>query len=66
MSEFAASLSSDDLMTVARAFTHFLAIANAAEAHHRARLIRSDVKINARNPGYVGALSTKRDSCGTY
>jgi len=64
MSEFAASLSTEDLTTVARAFTHFLAIANAAEAHHRARLIRTDVKINARNPGYVGALSTKRDSCG--
>ena len=51
-------------MTVSRAFTHFLAIANAAEAHHRARLIRHDVKMNARKPGYVGALSTKRDSCG--
>ena len=42
-------------MTVSRAFTHFLAIANAAESHHRARLIRHDVKMNARKPGYVGA-----------
>ena len=65
MSDYVGSLSSKDLMTVARAFTHFLAIANAAEAHHRARLIRHDVQTNAREPGYVGALSTKRDSCGT-
>ena len=65
MAEFASSLSTEDLRTVARAFSQFLAIANAAEAHHRSRLIKHNVAQNAlEDPAYVGALSVKRDSCG--
>jgi phosphoenolpyruvate carboxylase len=33
-------LSNDEMLIVSRAFTHFLAIANSAEAHHRARLLK--------------------------
>ena len=60
LSSFASSLSDEDLFLVSRAFTHFLALANAAEGHHRARLLKE------REPevGGVHALSNKPDSCG--
>lgn len=60
LSSFASSLSDEDLFLVSRAFTHFLAIANAAEGHHRSRLIQE------REPNGEGihALSDKPDSCG--
>jgi phosphoenolpyruvate carboxylase len=56
-----AGLSDTDLFWVSRAFTHFLAIANAAEGHHRARLIRNE---SPRFDGDLHALSHKPDSCG--
>ena len=49
-------LSNEDLRIVARAFTHFLAIANAAEGHHRVRLLSKQI-------GDDG-LPNKADSCG--
>lgn len=57
LSDFAASLKNDDLFWVSRAFTHFLGIANAAERHHRSRLLQL-------KEGTPGALSDKSDSCG--
>ncbi len=58
MVSFAASLSNKELFVVSRAFTHFLSLANAAESHHRARLLRESV---ASSPG---PLPDKSDSCG--
>lgn len=53
-------LTDQDLFLVSRAFTHFLALANVAESHHRARLVeRSD-----RDSHTSGALHNKPDSCG--
>jgi phosphoenolpyruvate carboxylase len=47
------------LLGVARAFTHFLAIANSAESHHRVRRLRQRLKdVNSDSP-----LSPKEDSC---
>jgi hypothetical protein len=50
-------LSNQELHTVARAFTHFLAIANAAEGHHRCRLLNTESSTDA-------PLPNKSDSCG--
>lgn len=60
LTSFASSLSDEDLFLVSRAFTHFLAIANAAESHHRSR------RILEREPseGDIHALPNKSDSCG--
>lgn len=60
LSSFASSLSDEDLFLVSRAFTHFLAIANAAEGHHRIRRLQDTELIE----GDVQALSNKPDSCG--
>lgn len=51
-------LSNEELLIIARAFTHFLAIANAAEGHHRCRLM------NTYTSGSADALPDKKDSCG--
>jgi phosphoenolpyruvate carboxylase len=61
LASFASSLNNSELFWVSRAFTHFLAIANAAEGHHRSR------SLTMEEPKYVGdihALSHKNDSCG--
>jgi hypothetical protein len=53
---YAANLDNLDLQRVSRAFTHFMALANAAEQHHRVRRL-----------GYTTASSglyNKPDSCG--
>jgi hypothetical protein len=60
LSLFASTLSNEDLFLVSRAFTHFLAIANAAEGHHRSRRIQE----REPNEGDIHALSNKSDSCG--
>ena len=39
------ALSTEELLLVSRAFTHFLAIVNAAEGHHRIRLLSSSEQI---------------------
>eukprot|EP00957_Ditylum_brightwellii_P103526 7887786-Ditylum_brightwellii.AAC.1 len=66
--KLAADLPNSDLSTISRAFTHFLALANAAESHHRSRLIRDSItkqQIMGGDPkNEAGALSSKRDSCG--
>ena len=48
-----------ELYTVSRSFTHFLALANAAEGHHRARRLQASI---GEKPS--GALFPKSDSCG--
>ena len=45
------------LLLIARAFTHFLALSNSAENHHRLRRLRKRMAENN------GALSPKEDSC---
>jgi phosphoenolpyruvate carboxylase len=48
-----AALATDEAMPLARAFAHFLALANIAEQHHRVRLRRE----RRRSPGARGAVS---------
>jgi len=55
------SLTDVELYTVSRSFTHFLALANAAEAHHRIRRLRRQQNESTEN---FGALYPKADSCG--
>jgi phosphoenolpyruvate carboxylase len=63
IAQFAQQLSSSELYKVARAFTHFLAIANAAESHHRSRRLKQSIAEN--DPiNSCGALYPKKDSCG--
>ena len=50
------SLSDEELLVISRAFTHFLAIANSAEAHHRIRMLNKTVN--------TFGLPNKPDSCG--
>lgn len=62
LAEFASKLSDEELFTVGRAFTHFLAIANACEGHHRIRRLKQ-TGLEAGVAG-GGALYPKGDSCG--
>lgn len=73
LAAFAAQLSNHELFLVSRAFTHFLAIANAAEGHHRTRRLKQATwpttdknKNNEQqyNNKSCGALYPKPDSCG--
>ena len=56
LADLCANLSDEEILIISRAFTHFLAIANSAEAHHRIRLLNQTVTKNA--------LPDKPDSCG--
>lgn len=53
----ASKFSDKELFLVSRAFTHFLALANAAESHHRARRLKEAYSAS-------GGLFAKPDSCG--
>jgi hypothetical protein len=53
---YAANLDNQDLQRVSRAFTHFMALANAAEQHHRVRRLGSTTASSG--------LYNKPDSCG--
>jgi len=53
MADFCRSLSSQELYKVARSFTHFLGVANAAESHHRGRRVQQS----------LAAGEAKADSC---
>jgi phosphoenolpyruvate carboxylase len=55
------TLTNSELFWVSRAFTHFLAIANAAEGHHRGRILNQEDELYQ---GDIHALSHKSDSCG--
>ena len=57
LATYCSNLDDKEVLVIARAFTHFLAIANAAEGHHRVRLLNS-----TRSSEY--ALPDKSDSCG--
>lgn len=59
---FASKLNDAELYTVGRAFTHFLAIANAAEGHHRIRRLKESGLEDGVAGG--GAFYPKKDSCG--
>ena len=61
IAQFAQQLTTSELYKVSRAFTHFLAIANAAESHHRSRRLKQSIA-EATTP--CGALYPKKDSCG--
>ena len=62
LANYAQGFSNKELYTTARAFTHFLALANAAEGHHRARRLQASVA--APDAPAAGALYPKSDSCG--
>ena len=47
LSDACAKLSNEEIRIIARGFTHFLAIANSAEGHHRVRLLNSAAKFEA-------------------
>ena len=56
LADLAAGLSDRELFLVSRAFTHFLALANSAEGHHRSRRLKFFTA--------SGGLYDKPDSCG--
>jgi phosphoenolpyruvate carboxylase len=62
LGSFASKLTDAEIFKVSRAFNHFLAIANAAEAHHRVRRLRESGLEDGVAGG--GALYPKKDSCG--
>lgn len=55
--DYVATFTKEELLVVSRAFTHFLATANAAEKHHAKRVLE---EFNASK----GAFFDKVDSCG--
>jgi phosphoenolpyruvate carboxylase len=57
LANLCSKLSNEELHIMARAFTRFLAIANAAEGHHRGHLL-------AMAENDANELSNKSDSCG--
>lgn len=50
MAHFVKQLSHEELYKVSRSFTHFLAVANAAESHHRARRVQQQVVAGHAKP----------------
>jgi phosphoenolpyruvate carboxylase len=40
-------LTNDEMLIISRAFTHFLAIANSAESHHRVRILKKATTFEA-------------------
>eukprot|EP00539_Tryblionella_compressa_P014206 CAMPEP_0178826270 /NCGR_PEP_ID=MMETSP0746-20121128/6660_1 /TAXON_ID=913974 /ORGANISM="Nitzschia punctata, Strain CCMP561" /LENGTH=964 /DNA_ID=CAMNT_0020488079 /DNA_START=53 /DNA_END=2947 /DNA_ORIENTATION=+ len=56
LADACAKLSNDEMLIISRAFSHFLAIANAAEGHHRMRVLKKDTTFEA--------LPERYDSCG--
>ena len=61
LKEYASKLTDQELLKVSRAFTHFLAIANAAESHHRSRALKQSQRTAKVSRG---GLYPKPDSCG--
>ncbi|KAL9179944.1 hypothetical protein ACHAXT_007914 [Thalassiosira profunda] len=62
MVDFVEGLSAKELGVIARAFAHFLGIANAAESHQRCRRLKADLEAEGAE-GRLGALhETKRNS----
>lgn len=67
MVKYVESMSNQDLVIMSRAFSHFLGICNAAEAHHRSRRLNQAKLEKAKNDSEgnnVYALTQKHDSCG--
>jgi hypothetical protein len=61
LTNYTSQLSNEELQVIARAYTHFLAIANSAESHHRCRLLNETSLIATSS---TNALPVKSDSCG--
>lgn len=61
LADYAKSMTKEELVTVSRAFTHFLAIANTAESHHRVRRLDESI---AKSSETRGGLFPKDDSLG--
>ena len=57
LADYVSTFSKEELLVVSRAFTHFLATANAAEKHHTRRVLE---EFNISK----GAFYDKVDSCG--
>jgi len=57
LASYASKFTDKELFLVSRAFTHFLALANSAESHHRSRRLQEAYTANM-------GLFSKRDSCG--
>lgn len=79
LTTYVSQLSNAELQLLSRAFTHFLALANTAEAHHRTRKNKDylnatcntnnnsaedDTDVNNMSTTTPMALMDKRDSCG--
>lgn len=47
LADACSTLSNDEMLIISRAFTHFLAIANSAEAHHRVRMLKKSTSFEA-------------------
>jgi phosphoenolpyruvate carboxylase len=59
MADFARGLTARELGIVSRAFSHFLGVANAAEAQQRVRKLRADLSREG-NDGLLGALHERK------
>ena len=59
MADFAGGLSARELQIVSRAFTHFLGVANAAEAQQRVRKLKTDLSKEG-SEGKLGALIERK------
>jgi phosphoenolpyruvate carboxylase len=60
MVDFARGLSAKELGIVSRAFSHFLGVANAAEAQQRVRKLRLDLAREGSQGGMLGALHERK------
>jgi phosphoenolpyruvate carboxylase len=67
MKSYVSTFTNEELYVVSRAFSHFLAVCNAAEMHHRSRRVKADLirgVTSGANDSKVGALRDSHDSCG--
>jgi phosphoenolpyruvate carboxylase len=47
LSDVCSKLSNEEIRIIARGFSHFLAIANSAEGHHRGRILKKSTQFEA-------------------
>lgn len=47
LADTCSKLTNEEMLIISRAFTHFLAIANSAESHHRVRMLKKASKFEA-------------------
>ena len=56
LTAYLSALPTEEAKVICRAFSHFLALANIAEQHHRIRRRRSYLKLNQAQPGSSAAV----------